>query len=171
MKPTIESNNEIPVLTIQKRSFPTVLLFVLATTFPSILIAENKFLDDLFLGVWSPFTSKWEASIPVCVWTESSDTLYKVTATGLLPGNRYYLTNDIGDQVSYSVFWHFGTNVNSKEKLRSGVLSRRNYVFSENKQCTDGPSAQISVKLNKNQINRAPPGIYDDTLLLMFSPI
>lgn len=155
-----------------KRRSPGILIY-LAIFFccPGSLLAENKFLDDLFLGVWSPFTAKWETSIPVCVWTETADSLYKVTVTGQQPGTQYFVTNDVGDKATYRVFWYFGQNLKQKERLRSGVLSRRNFPFSDNRLCTNGPSARITVRLNKKQISEAPPGIYNDTLLLMFSPL
>jgi len=127
--------------------------------------------DNLFLGVWSPLINKWEKTIPICVWSEDGDTLYRVTASGLASGTQYAMTNDIGGQVRYRVFWHSGRRFKQRERLRSNIVSQGVFNFDLSRQCNSGPNAQLRVRVNKRDIDTAIPGIYNDTLILMLSPL
>jgi hypothetical protein len=127
--------------------------------------------EDMFLGVWSPLVSKWERRVPVCVWNEDGVTLYRVTATGLAPGANFAMTNDIGDEVGYRVFWHTGKKLRQRERLRANTVSRKVFQFDNTRQCRSGPNAQLRIRANKRDIDSAIPGIYNDTLLLVLSPL
>lgn len=126
--------------------------------------------DDLYLGIWTPIASRWETRVPVCIWSED-ESAYRISVSGASVGRRFMLNNDIGDQVWYRVYWHTGKNYKKRERLRPTIPSRRAYAFSPERNCTDGFNAQIRVRVSKRQIDRAPPGIYNDTLLLILSPL
>jgi len=127
--------------------------------------------DDLFLGVWSPFRTRWVAEVPVCVWSGDGAAQYQVAASGLASPDQFALTNDVDDQVSYAVIWRPGARGGRRERLNPGVLSTGTYPFSLTEQCTDGPSARLKVRVNRRAINRAPTGIYNDTILLTIVPL
>jgi len=127
--------------------------------------------DDLFVGVWSPFRTKWEADVPVCVWSEDGNALYQVSASGSATSADFHLSNDVSDLIQYRVYWHSGRTFKKRERLQVNIPSRKNYTFSDSAQCTDGPSARIRVRLNQRAVNEAPPGIYNDRLLLTISPL
>ncbi len=127
--------------------------------------------DELFIGVWSPFRARWETKVPVCVWNEDGKTLYQVSATGSNGNTDFRLSNDVNNTIQYRVFWHTGRAFNRRERLQPNILSRSSYPFSTSAQCVDGPSALIRVRLNRRAVDTAPPGIYNDQLVLTISPL
>ncbi len=123
---------------------------------------------DLFLGVWSPMQSRWESRVPVCVSGDSDQAPYRVLAAGAHSEN-FAMANELGDQVRYNVFWHTGKNYQQREALKTSVASRKVYV--EQGGCQIQPSGYIRVRLNKRDIDNAIPAIYQDTLVVMLSPL
>ena len=149
-----------------------MVFFALQLSLAGDLLADGiSVADDLYLGVWSPRISKWETTVPVCVWSEDGNTLYRVSASGQASGNQFALLNDIGDSVNYKVFWHTGRRFRQRERLQPNTASRRVYTFDSSRQCIGGPSAEIRVRLNKREIDAAIPGIYNDSLLFILSPL
>ncbi len=127
-------------------------------------------IDDLFIGVWSPFGSNWEKSVPVCVTGEASETAYRIRASSLNNPAQFKLNNNIGDNVRYRVFWYTGDALERRERLRPDRESRRAYRFSTGSSCSSS-NATLSVRISNRDIRRAVPAIYDDTLLITLSPI
>lgn len=148
-----------------------VALVLLTCLLAPVALAGIVLKEDMFLGVWSPLVSKWERRVPVCVWNEDGVTLYRVTATGLAPGAQFAMTNDIGGEVGYRVFWHTGKKLRLRERLRANTVSRKVFQFDNTRQCRSGPNAQLRIRANKRDIDSAIPGIYSDTLLLLLSPL
>jgi len=126
--------------------------------------------EDLYLGVWSPYASTWQTEIPICIWSEEGD-FFRITASGLAPGRKFSLTNNLQQTVPYKVFLLDGKRFRRRERLRQNVPSRRIYPSAESRFCHRGYTARVRVKLNKKQIDRAVPAIYSDTLLLILSPL
>ncbi|MBX2885302.1 MAG: hypothetical protein KTR32_35435 [Granulosicoccus sp.] len=126
--------------------------------------------EDLFVGVWSPHARRWVKEVPVCIWSEDADR-FRVIATGLSPGQRFAVSNGMGDLVRYNVSLRSGRRFRSRETLRQNIPSRRVYRSSTNELCIDGENARVRVVVNKRQIDRAVPAIYTDTLLLVLSPL
>lgn len=126
--------------------------------------------DDLFMGVWSPYVRRWRAEVPLCLWSDEGD-LFRITASGLTPGNAFSLTNDLGDQVRYKVILHSGRLFKRRERLRQDRPSRLTYPSAVTQYCQRGYTARIRVDLNKGDIDRAIPAIYSDTLMLVISPL
>ncbi len=133
-----------------------------------VLSAGVSVSGDLFLGVWSPQQSQWESRVPVCVSEDADDAPYRVVATGD-HASVFALANELGDQVGYRVFWHTGNNYNRRERLRPSSPSRWSYTDSGN--CDVQPTAYIRVRLEKRDIDQAIPAIYQDTLVVMLSPL
>ena len=148
-----------------------IVLLTIASLAGGVWANGASIKDDLFVGVWSPFRSKWETDVPVCVWSEDGNNLYQVSAGGTVTSTDFRLSNDVNDTIEYRVFWHTGRGFNRRERLQPNILSRKNYRFSDTAQCIDGPSARIRVRLNRRAVNAAPPGIYNDQLVLTISPL
>jgi len=123
---------------------------------------------DLFLGVWSPQQSRWESTVPVCITGDSSQSLFRVVASGD-NANVFALSNDLEDQVRYKVFWHTGKNYKRREALAPATPSRKAYAGSG--QCRKQPTGYLRVRLNRKDIENAIPAIYQDNLVLMLSPL
>lgn len=127
--------------------------------------------DDLFVGVWSPFGSRWEAEAPVCIWGDAAGESYRVIATGLSSDTDFELSSDSDERITYRVLWFPRAGRNRRDRLAPGVPSRSSIVADSSPECTGGANSSIRVTIPRRQINRAPPGIYDDTLLVILSPL
>ncbi len=106
--------------------------------------------------------------MPVCISNDTDQSLYRVLATGN-HANNFALANELGDQVRYRVFWHTGNNFRQREALEASVASRR--VYNRRGDCQIEPAGYIRVRLNKQDIDNAIPAIYQDTLVVMLSPL
>ena len=165
-------------------SAPTVQGFslIMKTLFFCILISVQSVLSagqielekDIFLGVWSPFASKWETKTPLCVWTQDTETSFRITASGSNSSSVFVLNSGdgaAGEEVRYEVSWRASPGRGRREKLSAGLSSKGTYPYSNDVQCGGGFNGEITVRLVKKDIDRASPGIYNDALLLMLSPI
>ena len=150
-----------------RRLFPFSLFLLLSW---SLAVTANSVSieDDLFLGVWSPMQTRWESKVPVCVEADTVQSPYRVVAAGRNP-NTFALTNNIADQVRYNVFWHTGKHYKRRDELSPSVPSKRAYP--NNGDCRSRPTGYIQVSLNRQDIDSAIPGVYQDTLVLMLSPL
>lgn len=128
-------------------------------------------IDDLFVGVWSPFVSRWEKTVPVCIWSDTDNTSYRVIANGIQPGHKYLLTNEVGDTIPYKIFWGTGTNFKRRERLYPNQPSKRTYTYDHQEKCGGRPNSQIRVRIAKKKLDAAPAAIYQDTILIMLSPL
>ena len=124
--------------------------------------------DDLFIGVWSPFGKRWEAEAGVCVWGEG---VFRVIASSVELGNVFALSDSGGGEVPYRVFWRRRDAPGRGQELDPGVPSRRSISGDARFDCAGAVNARIRVKVERRDIDRAPPGIYDDTLMLTLSPL
>lgn len=132
---------------------------------------EIEPIDDLFVGVWSPFAARWEKTVPVCIWSDTDETSYRVIASGIQSGNKFLLSNEVGDNIPYKVFWHTGANFNRRERLYPNRPSKRTYTYNNSEKCGGVASAQLRVRVVKKKLNAAPAAIYQDTILIMLSPL
>ena len=130
-------------------------------------------LDDLFAGVWSPFRTRWQAEAAVCLWDESGQGSYHVTASGASAGDTFRLTAGTGDSVRYRVFWQRRDipGQGLREELSPGVLSSRPVPGSLAPLCGGEANARVRVEIDRRDIDRASPGIYADTLTLTLSSL
>lgn len=128
-------------------------------------------IDDLYVGIWSPFGRNWEKTVPICVTGDVGETAYRVRASSLNNASRFTADNTIADKVRYQVYWHTGSAFKQRERLRPDRESRRTYNYNFDSGCLSTPSAKLRVKINNRDINRAVPAIYSDTLLITISPI
>ncbi len=112
--------------------------------------------------------SRWESRVPVCVSSDASQSPYRLVAFGQNP-SQFALTNELDDQVRYKVLWHTGKNYQRRDHLAPSVPSSRVYGNAGN--CQSKPTGYIRVRLNKQDIDKAIPAIYQDTLVIMLSPL
>lgn len=139
-----------------------LLLWSLTVTASSVSVG-----GDLFLGVWSPLQSRWESRVPVCVATDASQSPYRIVAFGQNP-SQFALSNELDDHVRYTVIWHTGKNYTRADRLASLVPSK---AYGDAGNCQSRPTGYIRVQLNKRDIDNAIPAVYQDTLLVMLSPL
>ena len=134
--------------------------------------SNTAITDDFDLGIWSPFMSRVQKSIPVCIWnSDEVFTTFNVTITSGAGGNSLRMSNDIGDVIDYRVHWLSGNRFRQPERLTAGLPSRRTYTSNATARCSNGPTAMLRITVNVPQLNEAPPGIYTDTLQLTVSPL
>ena len=150
------------------RLFFSFTLFLLLSWSLTVTASSVSVEGDLFLGVWSPMQSRWESRVPVCVSGEASQSPYRIVAFGQNP-SQFALTNELDDPVRYKVFWHSGKNYKRRDRLTPSVPSRRAYGDTGN--CHSRPTGYIRVDLNKRDIDNAIPAVYQDTLVIMLSPL
>ena len=134
----------------------------------SVTAGGISILDDLDVGVWSPFGTRWEAESAVCV---TGDGAFRVTAASLDRPDRFVLDNGVGDEVPYQVFWRNRDAPGRGEGLSPGSPSRKAVSGDARTGCGGGANARIRIRVDRRAIDRAPPGIYGDTLLLTLSPL
>ena len=125
-------------------------------------------VDDLFVGVWSPFGSRWEAESSVCVTGDGS---FRVVATSVERGDRFALGNGAGDEVPYALFFRHRDRPGRGASLSPGVPSKKAVSGHPVTGCAGGANARVRVRVDRRAIDDAPPGIYADTLLLTLSPL
>lgn len=159
------------LLTCRTHFRQSVVCIWLALPAPGVIAAGISIEDDLFIGVWSPFSSRWETEAPVCVWGDVAGEMFRVTATGLASDVNFVLSNRIGDGIDYRVFWYANRRSSRREELSSGVPSRNAIIGEQLRDCAQGANARIRVRIRRRDIDRAVPGIYDDTLLVVLSPL
>lgn len=126
---------------------------------------------QLHLGTWSPFLNYWEALSPVCVWTESNDSIYRIIASNIDMGAGFQMTNETGNSVPYSVFWINNKQSRFGEKLSPGLPSTQAYQFSVGYGCGINVNTQIRVQVDKVDFDSALPGVYQGMLSLTLAPI
>ena len=125
---------------------------------------------DLSIGTWSPFRSSWEAVTPVCVWRgDEKAGPFRILASGLDPGPTFAMRDRSGYRLPYSVVWESGGG--RSQPLVSGELLRSAIPGARAPGCAGDPTASIRVRVEPIDIERAPPGVYRDTLMLMISPL
>ena len=95
-----------------------------------------------------------------------------MSASGIGEGG-FSLENEAGGGVAYRLFLHRG-NANGqgpREELRAGRPSRHTITGDGTFRCGGGSNARVRVRIGRRDIERAPPGIYRDTLLLTLSAL
>lgn len=139
--------------------------------------ASVRIDEDLFLGVWSPQLTRWQKTIPVCI-SQSADatggaTTYRVTVSSVNgpTNNGFALLNSIGDPVAYRVRWFRSGSKGQGEALQPGVPSRRSYAYASDPACLGDDPPGLEAIVQRRTIDRAPPGIYADTLLVTIAPL
>lgn len=126
--------------------------------------------SDLFVGIWTPTRSKWEATTPVCVWNEDGGA-YRVRVNGLGNGSDYMLLDPGGFSIDYRLRWLRSGTRGAREQLHPGVASSRIYDFATVEGCFDEEPPHLNVNINDRLLDAAPPGIYTDTLFVIIEPI
>lgn len=142
-----------------------------ALLFGADVLGQVRLDDDLFLGTWSPTRSVWQRAIPVCVWSADGRGNYRVVVQGNSVGQRYAMTDGSDHRVEYRLRWFESGTRGRRERLRQGVESRRSYAFRDESGCRDTDRPHLEVQVNRRQIDRAPVGIYRDTLQVTVVPI
>jgi len=145
----------------------TLSLLLCGPVFAGGIILKN----DLFVGVWSPFGTRWEAKTPVCIWSEKPGESFRITASGQYPGTGFRLLSDSEDTVGYGVLWYPNTANSNGTRLRSGLSSSSSIVADSNVECGGGANSSIYIRVFRRQIESAAPGVYGDTLLVVLSPV
>ena len=147
-------------------------LITMAAHQPAHASNGTAIIDDFLLGVWSPFMARVQKSVPVCIWNadELANT-FNVTVNSHNSGNQLHMSNDIGDIIIYRVDWLSGNRFRQPERLSAGIPSRRSYTSADTTRCGNGPTGMLRITVNPADVNKAPTGIYRDTLLLTVSPL
>lgn len=134
--------------------------------------SEVVVTEDFDFGVWSPFLSRWQKSVPVCIWdADGSQSLFRVEATGLVSNRLFRLQNDIGERVAYRLHWGGSSNTSQREKLSPNIPTNRVYQSSDTHRCATGPSGMLRLTINPKALANAPPGLYSDTIILTITPL
>jgi len=138
----------------------------------SVSANQVQITEDFNFGSWSPFLTRWQKTVPVCVWNSSGgESIFRVLASGLVSNTKFRLGNDIGDKVAYRLHWRDGSNTNSREKLFPYIESSSVYRGNDSSRCASGPTGFLQLTINSNALNKAPTGIYSDTIVLTISPL
>ena len=132
--------------------------------------ANVSISDDLFVGVWTPTRSRWEATTPVCIWNEEGGA-YRIRVTGVGDGSDFALSDPGGFSIDYVLRWLRSGTQGERERLRPGSASSRLYEFSVSDGCFDEEPPHLYVFINDRQLDNAPPGIYTDTLFVTIEPL
>lgn len=142
-----------------------------ANSYKSALAGGLEFVRNLHLGSWSPFAAYWEGRSPVCAWTESEEIGFRIIALNQNNSNSFRLTNDIGDQVRFRLFWQDFNNPQSGEQLIAGRPSRKSYAFNSGNGCGISPNYLTRMRVDRADFDNVTPGVYESTVVLMLSPI
>ena len=138
---------------------------------PGVPAAGLELERRLDLGAWSPFAMFWEADTPICAWTDTDDTGYRIVASSHDLHTGFRLVNEIGTSILYSVFWLSNQDSLSGEQLRAGVPSAQVYPFTQGVGCDSRPHNAMRIQVDKADFDSAIPGTYSGVLLLTLTPI
>lgn len=156
---------------VKAASLALIVVLGLAYSYKGAVAGGLEFVRNLHLGSWSPFAAYWEGRSPVCAWTESEEIGFRIIALDQNNSNTFRLTNDIGDQVPFSLFWQDYNNPNSGEQLVAGRPSRNFYSFNSGNGCGISPNYLTRMRVDKADFDGVTPGVYESAVLLMLSPI
>lgn len=127
---------------------------------------------DLFVGVWNPSQTRWEATTSVCVWNEAGDGgAYRVRVDGSNDNDSYALADSSGSMIDYRLRWVRSGPRGQRERLEPGKSSRGVYTFADEPGCHADTAPSLSVRINDRALDRALPGIYTDTLFVTIEPL
>jgi|GEM_PF-1934919 len=130
--------------------------------------AEIMIRDDLDVGVWSPFGTRWEAESTVCI---SGVGVYGVTASSLDRGDRFVLGDDAGNEVAYNVFWRQQNIPGTGIPLLPGIASGTATIGDIRPDCGGEANAGVRIRVDDVGIDQAPAGLYSDSLVLTLVPL
>lgn len=156
---------------IRRRSrapIPALLLGVTLVSGP--LGAAGIAVGELFVGVWSPFATRWAAEAPVCVWSAFAGESFHVVASGADP-DAFAMGAGAGTTIPYRLWWHRRNGPGQHEELRPGQPSRRAIRAHGSPDCGGGANARLRVRVRRADVDAAPAGIYRDTLLVTLVPL
>ena len=142
-------------------------------------VAQIAGLTDLTLSSYVLGAGDQTISTTACIFSNTINGGYKVTATGNGgAGNGYKLSNISGQMIPYTVVWNAG-GVNklgtTGTTLSSGVQSAQlTNAATDSPTCAGtipGPTAQINVKLSGSSLDNAPNGAYTGILTIVINPV
>ena len=143
--------------------------FLPATPSPAAVDVD----DDLMLGVWSPQRGRFVAAVPACVSRDPDEPAgaYRITAAGGATDGGFAMVNDVGDEIPYRVRWFAEGDSGRRETLRAGTPSKRTYAYRTSADCAAGDVSGLEARARERDVDRAPPGVYRDVLVLTVSPL
>lgn len=157
-----------------KRTFFLKTLCAVLSSISIYSASANQVLitEDFNFGSWSPFLTRWQKTVPVCVWNSSGgENIFRVHASGLVSNSKFRLDNEVGDKVAYRLHWRDGSNTTRREKLFPNIESSGVYRGNDSSRCASGPTGLLQLTINSNALNKAPTGVYSDTIVLTISPL
>lgn len=134
--------------------------------------SEVAVTEDFDFGIWSPFSERWQKSVPVCVWDSSgADLLFTVQATGLASNQQFGLQNSMGNLIPYRLHWLDESNSRLRSSLSPNQPSTNIYRGDDLSRCESGPTGILQMTLDTKALTEAMPGIYTDTIVLTISAL
>lgn len=139
------------------------------------LAASNKVrisnLADVAFGTVANLSSDAVSSQSVCLFADTGNNGYNITATGTGPGGTFVLSSGLAT-LSYDVLWSSSPGQRSGTELTPSVPLTGQVSTASQQTCNNGPatSASLVVVLRSAALSSAVAGSYSGTLTLLVGP-
>jgi hypothetical protein len=147
-----------------------------ATTVITLTIPETlriSGMGDLSLGRWSG-SGAMSANRDVCVYDNSSNGSYHVTATGnstLTPSAFGVQNSNASYGIPFSVTWNNGAGTSGSYGLTYNKSHSASGANTRSMDCSvGGKSSNLGVSFASTNLQKAPGGVYSTTLTVMVEP-
>ncbi|WP_294120403.1 hypothetical protein [Sphingomonas sp.] len=125
-------------------------------------------LSDVNFGLIANLQTDARRSQNVCVFSQSTGSLYSITATGSGSGSSFALT-DGTNSLAYEVEWSDQSGQTSGTSLVPAVAATGRVSAATQQTCSNGPatSASLIVILRSSSLTQARAGNYSGSLTLV----
>lgn len=128
-------------------------------------------LSDVSFGLIVNFSVDQKNSQNICVYSQGSSGLYRVTANGSGPGGSFVLSSG-NDSMPYEVQWSDVPGQATGTSLAPGIPLTGLSSDAGNQNCQSGPPATASLItiLRGSDVSVARAGSYSGTITLLLAP-
>lgn len=152
------------------RSTRAALYLSLCAAATQALSVGITFDSDLYLGAWSPFSTFYELTTPVCVWTDEQSVTYRIVASDFQTAAGFDLENSTGSSLPFTISWQDDFNPLAWNALQTDIQSNDEYLFDSSPQCGGSSNTQMRIEVQKADFDNAASGIYRGTIVVTVLP-
>ncbi len=143
------------------------LLYIAMAILPVSADVKISDLQDFDFGLY-PGNGQLQDDKNVCA-NVIPNGRYQIVMFGDGAGGSFEISNGI-DSLPYRVFYNDQTGTNGTRRIREGRPLTRQDGASDQLNCSDGLSANIRIRIRRQDLQAANPGRYRGTLTMTISP-
>ncbi|MDC0359041.1 hypothetical protein OAO01_09515 [Oligoflexia bacterium] len=126
---------------------------------------------NLTLPSWTGAPGSIATSDDLCIYTNDSAAVYRVTATGDGSGGAFEVSDLLTNTMSYKIRWNDQTGTTGNVELTSGSQSAQQSGANTTAQdCSGGDNANVEILIENSELTLTPSGTFTGTLTLLVEP-